>query len=70
LLCAAGSSYVGEWNYQTEDEQLIKWWAAHGFQISDAYPDPNNWQVVGGVLFLAGISVALAALLLWQNNRA
>jgi hypothetical protein len=70
LLCAAGSSYVGEWNYHAEDEQLIRWWAARGFQISHAYPDPNIWQIVGGILFLAGVTIALAALILWQNHRA
>jgi hypothetical protein len=68
LLCAAGSCYVGEWNYQAEDKQLIKWWGASGFHISHAYPDTNTWQVLGGVLFFASAAVAVASLLLWRRD--
>jgi hypothetical protein len=68
LLCAAGSSYVGEWQCRAEEEQQIKWWEASGFRISHAYPDPNRWQVIGGVLFFAGASVALAALMLRRRD--
>ena len=69
LLCAAGSSYIGEWNYKAEDEQLIKWWAAHGFQISHAYPDPNVWHVISWILVFAGFTIALVVLVLWRNDK-
>ncbi len=68
LLCAAGSCYAGEWQNQKESEQLEKWMEASGFYISHAYPDTNAWEVLGGCLFLAGVSVALAAVMLRERH--
>ncbi len=68
LLCASGSCYVGEWQYQREAEQLEKWMEAGGFYISHAYPDTNAWEIIGFSLFCAGISVAFAAVLLRRRD--
>lgn len=68
LSCAAASSYVGEWQSRAEEEQKIKRREAGGFHISHDYADPNGWEVIGGALFFAGISVASAALILWRRD--
>jgi hypothetical protein len=66
LLCAAGSCYVGDWQYQKEAEQLEKWMEASGSISSHLTPDTNVWRPLGVVLFLVGVSVAVAA---WMLRR-
>jgi hypothetical protein len=69
LLCAAGSCYVGERQYWNESEQLEKWMEASGFYISHVYPDTNIWQIIGVLLFFVSVSIALAAFVLWRQER-
>lgn len=64
LLCAAGSCYVGDWQYQREAEQLEKWMNASTSIASHLTPDTNVWELLGVVLFLIGVSVAVAAFML------
>lgn len=64
FLCASGSCYVGDWQSRKEAEQLGKWMEATGFYAYHVTPDTNMWEPLGGVLFLAGISVAVAAYML------
>ena len=68
LLCAAGSCYVGDWQYQKEAEQLEKWMEASGSFASHLTPDTNVWEPLGAVLFLAGVSVAAAAFMLRSRD--
>ncbi len=64
LLCAAGSCYVGDWQYRQEAVQLEKWMDASVSIASHLTPDTNVWEFLGVVLFLIGVSVAVAALML------
>ena len=69
LLCAVGSCYVGERQYWYESQQLYKWMEASGFYISHVYPDTNIWQIIGILLFFASASIAIAAFMLWRQDR-
>ena len=69
LLCAAGSCYIGGRQYRYEGQQLESRMQANGFYISDTYPDMNIWQILGVLLFFAGVSVAIAALMFWRGGR-
>jgi hypothetical protein len=42
---------------------------ASGFYISDVSPETNIWQVVGVLVFVAGFSVAIAAFMMWRQDR-
>jgi len=42
---------------------------ASGFFISDFSPETNIWQIVGALILLAGIAVAIAAFMLWRQDR-
>jgi hypothetical protein len=68
LLCAAGSCYVGDWQYRKEAERLEKWAEAGGPFASHFTPDTNIWQPLGVVLFLVGVSVAVAACMLRSRD--
>jgi hypothetical protein len=69
LLCASGSCYIGELRW--EDEVRQEWEAreAGGFYISDSPSEANPWEIAGSVLFFAGASVGIAALMLWVQER-
>ena len=69
LLTAAGSYYVGEWQYKNELEEMQKAMHATGFYLSDAYPDTSIWQILAGLFLLAGIAIATSALMLWRQER-
>ena len=69
LLCAIGSCYVGERQWEDEVRQEEKRMEASGFHISDAPPHTNHWQLAGSLLFCASMSVAAAAFMLWGQDR-
>ena len=69
LLCAGGSCYVGERQWESEVRQEEEATSASGFYISDTPTDMNLWQVSGSILFCAGVSVAVAGLMLWMRDR-
>jgi hypothetical protein len=69
MLGAAGSCYIGDRNWETEVQERSRQMAASGFYISDGHIESNMWQIVGtGVLFV-GLSVAIAAFMLWRQDR-
>jgi len=70
LLSAGGSCYVGALQSQNEQEQFEKYEEASGFRIYDADFDRTNyWQVIGFLLFFAGIAVGIAASLLSEQEK-
>ena len=69
LLCAVGSCEVGQRKWQNEVEELERRMEASGFYISHVYAETNGWQFAGGILFFACISIALAAFMLWKQDR-
>lgn len=69
LLCAIGSCYVGERQWEDEVRQEERYMEASGFYISDVPTESNVWQSSGFLLFFAGVSVAVAAFVLWGAER-
>ena len=70
LLSAGGSCYVGALQSQNEQEQFEKYEEAGGVRIYDADFDRTNcWQVIGFLLFSAGITVGIAASLLSERDK-
>ena len=69
LLCAAGSCYVGERQWEDEVRREAEAMEASGLYISDVAADTNLWQTAGFLLFFAGVSVAAAAFMLWGRER-
>lgn len=67
---AVGSCYVGERQWQREVAEIERQEAASGFRIFHGpSPTTNNWQIAGGLGFLAGISIGTAAFMLWRQQR-
>jgi hypothetical protein len=69
LFGAFGSLYVGKHRWEYEQQQFGKDMKASGFYITHASPNTNAWQIVGFLLFFVSLSVALAAFLLWNQDR-
>lgn len=69
LLCAVGSCHVGERQWGHELRQIEGQMKASGLYLSHSSPDTNLWQVIGFLLFFAGVSVGIAAFLLWRQDR-
>ena len=69
LLSAVGSCYVGNRQWQNEEQQFEKYMEAHGFYISDVSPDTNFWQIAGVLLFFVSAAVGIAAFMLWRQDR-
>jgi hypothetical protein len=69
LLCAVGSCYVGERQWENEVRQEERYMEASGFYISDVPTETNPWQFAGFLMFFASVSVAVAAFMLWGQDR-
>lgn len=69
LLCSWGSCYVGDRQYENEVRQIEMWMEASDSYASHFYVDTNVWQYIGFMLCALSISVAIAAFVLWRNER-
>ena len=69
LICAIASCYVGQRQWEREVQESERRMEASGFFISDFSPETNIWQIVGALILLAGIAVAIAAFMLWRQDR-
>jgi hypothetical protein len=70
LSCGIGSCYIGQRQWERELHESERQMRAGGFYISDdPGPDTNNWQIAGAAILLVGLSVALAAVLLWRHDN-
>lgn len=70
LLGAIGSWCVSAWQQNYEEQQFEKHMKETGIYIYDASFDRTNvWQIAGFILFLVGVSVAIAACMLWDRER-
>ena len=67
---ALGSCYVGERQCERELQEIERQEAASGFVLFDGpSPETNNWQIGGGLGLFAGVSVGIAAFMLWRQER-
>jgi hypothetical protein len=69
LFGAFGSLFIGEHQLKYERQQQIEKWRTGGFRITHASPDTNAWQTAGFLLFFLSLSIGLAALMLWSQDR-
>jgi hypothetical protein len=69
LLGAVGSWYMGGQQWKYEAQQLEKHMKESGFYITHISPETNAWQIAAFLLFFLSLSVAIAAFLLWSQNR-
>jgi len=62
--------YVGERQWESDLREIESQETANGFRISHGpSPETNNWQIAGGLGFLAAFSVGTAAYILWRQER-
>jgi hypothetical protein len=67
---AVGSCYVGERQWEREEQEIERQEAASGFRLFDGpSPKTNNWQIAGGLGSFAAFSVGTAAFMLWRQER-
>ena len=69
LICAAVSYYAGERGWQRDAQRNKEWMASGGFYISEVSPETNLWLITAGLFLLVSISLAIAALMLWRQDR-
>jgi len=69
LICAIASCYIGQRQWEREVQESERSMAGSGFYISDVSPETNIWQIVGVLVFFAGFSVAIAAFMMWRQDR-
>ena len=69
VIGALGCCYVGNRQWEIEVQENERRMAASGFYISDGYTETSTWEIVGTLVFFGGISVAIAAFLLWRQDR-
>jgi hypothetical protein len=65
LISAIASCYVG----QRKSESEVQKRESAGFYVSDIPIETNNWQLVGFLVFFGGFSVAIAAFMMWRQER-
>jgi hypothetical protein len=71
LGCGIGSCYIGQRQWERELHESERQMRASGFYISDdPGPDTNNWQIAGAATLLVGVSVAIAAVMLWRHDNS
>ena len=70
FVAAIGSCYVGERRWQREEQEIERQEAASGFRLFDGpTPETNIWQIAAGLGLLASVSVGIAAVMLWKQER-
>ena len=66
---ALGSCYVGERQWERDVQEIERQETASGLRIFDGpSPETNNWQIAGGLAFVAAFSVGTAAYMLGDKR--
>jgi hypothetical protein len=70
FIGALGSCYVGEQQWEREEQETKRQEATSDFVVFDGpSPETNNWQIAGGLGLVAGVSLGIAAFMLGRQER-